>query len=101
MVYNRAQTSSDHLPSYPSDSHHCLDNCLLAGKRLHGRIQIINKTVKSKIKKTLRSDGTGVGAFVSAGARNVVEQVSRSRCSQFGPILVKSCLLQRKKKQFI
>jgi len=44
------------------------------------------------IKKTLRSDGTGAGVFVS-GARNVVEHVSRSRCSQFGPIFIKSCLL--------
>jgi len=43
----------------------------------------------------LRSDGTGADVFVSVGARNVVEQVSRSRCSQFGPIFVRSCLFHQ------
>jgi len=41
----------------------------------------------------LRSDGAGVAIFVSVGARNVVEHVRRSKCSQFGPIFVRSCLL--------
>jgi len=42
----------------------------------------------------LRSDGAGADIFVSVGTRNVVEHVRRSRCSQFGPIFVRSCLLR-------
>jgi len=40
----------------------------------------------------LRSAGGGAVIFVSVGARNVVEHVRRSRCSQLGPIFVRSCL---------
>jgi len=44
----------------------------------------------------LRSDGAGTDIFVSVGARNVVEHVRRSKCSQFGPIFVRSCSLSLK-----